>query len=155
MVLKPITVKDLLDGVADMVKPQLKEKNLSLRLNVEPAATQVTADAGQIERVFINLLSNAIKYTPAGGLITVKATANHNQYRFDVADTGVGIPPDDLPKLFQEFFRANNQASPEQHGTGLGLSLVKRIVEAHQGNIWVESQVNKGTTFSFTLPKSA
>ncbi len=154
MMPKAIAVKDLIDGVADLIKPQLKDKGLSLQIEIAPDAKQITADVSQIERVFINLLSNAIKYTPKGGSILVRASSNHTGYRFDVADTGVGIGPDDLPKLFQEFFRANNQTSHEQQGTGLGLSLVKRIIEAHRGKIWVESQVNKGTTFSFTLPKS-
>jgi signal transduction histidine kinase len=118
-----------------------------------PGLPPVDVDGDKIHQVVANLLSNAIKYTPASGTITVRAVADHDYYRFDVADTGVGIPSEDLPKLFQEFFRANNQTGPEQQGTGLGLSLVKRIVEAHHGTIWVESQVNKGTTFSFTLPK--
>lgn len=155
MVPKTIAVKDLLDGVADLVRPQMKEKGLALDIRIAPGIRDVTADVGQLERVFINLLSNAIKYTPPGGSITVTASADHDHYRFDVADTGVGIPPEDQPKLFQEFFRANNQTTPEQTGTGLGLSLVKRIVEAHRGRIWFESQSNKGTTFSFTLPKLA
>jgi len=112
----------------------------------------VMADRSQIERVFINLLGNAVKFTPQNGKITVKANRKEGLVQVDISDTGIGIPSDALTKIFDEFYRVENEINQQVKGTGLGLSLVRHIVEAHHGNIWVESSVGKGTTFSFTLP---
>ena len=108
-----------------------------------------------MERVFINLIGNAIKFTPVGGRITVKAKGlDGEMLQISVIDNGIGMAEKDLAKLGEEFYRIDNEINQKVKGTGLGLSLVKSIVEAHKGKLTVTSQLNKGSTFSFTLPKA-
>lgn len=112
----------------------------------------VYIDRSQVERVFINLVGNAIKFTPENGQISVSVKPDADMALCSVNDNGIGIKEDDLPKLFDEFYRVDNEINQQVKGTGLGLSLAKNIVEAHHGKIWVTSKVNAGTTFYFTLP---
>ena len=111
---------------------------------------QVMVDADRIRQVVINLVHNAIKFTPAGGYVTVTARAVHDGVVVSVADTGIGIPADDLPRIFERFYKADRARS--SGGTGLGLAIAKHTVQAHNGRLWVESVEGKGSTFSFTLP---
>jgi signal transduction histidine kinase len=110
--------------------------------------TMVNADAAQIDRVITNLLDNAVKYTGNGGTITVNLVKRYNDVLIQVTDTGTGIPENHLPYIFDAFYRVTR----DSRGSGLGLSIVKSIVEANRGKIWVESVLGKGSTFSFTLP---
>ncbi|HPT33098.1 MAG TPA: ATP-binding protein [Bacillota bacterium] len=112
----------------------------------------VWADKERIRQVFVNLLNNALKYTPPEGEITVSAGLEAGLIKVLVADTGVGIPPEDLPHLFERFYRVEKTRSRNYGGTGLGLSIARKIVEAHGGEIWVESEPGKGTRVWFTLP---
>ena len=153
MEIKEVVIKDLLDSIIDTITPQIKEKNISLKINIKTDADKIKADPGQIERVFLNLLSNAVKFTPGKGIIVISAVDKTGIVEFSVEDTGIGIPKQDLEKVFEEFFRSDNALSQEIKGTGLGLSLVKKIIEAHNGRIWVESELGKGTKFSFTISK--
>lgn len=100
-----------------------------------------------------NLLLNAIKYTPEDGSIKVCTEDDGESVLVEISDTGIGIPPEELPKIFDEFYRATNAKKIEKDGTGLGLSIAKQIVVRHGGRIWAESNKNAGTTFRFTLPK--
>ena len=131
----------------------VKEKNISLKINSKIRFDKIKADQGQMERVFLNLLSNAIKFTPEKGSVTISIDEKEDDIQFSIEDTGIGIPPQDIPKVFQEFFRADNALDQKIKGSGLGLSLVKKIVEAHKGKIWFNSELGKGTRFTFTLPK--
>jgi signal transduction histidine kinase len=112
----------------------------------------VVADTTQIEHVFANLLTNALKYTPAGGKITISAETEKEHVRFLVADTGSGIPKEYLSQVFDQFFRVPGQET--KTGTGLGLTIVREIVQAHEGTVRAESTPWKGSTFSFTIPRS-
>ncbi|NTV29807.1 MAG: hypothetical protein HGA80_06990 [Candidatus Omnitrophica bacterium] len=147
-------VRPLIDNIADLLAPQLQHKSVTLRVNVSPDVPAIDMDVSQTERVFINLVSNAIKFTPAGGNIVINAHLNreHAEVIFEVADTGIGINKDDLNKIFDEFYRVDNDINMSVKGTGLGLALAKNIVEAHYGKIWVTSELGRGTTFHFTLP---
>ena len=120
--------------------------NIDIKLTLPP----VDADRGRIEQVLVNLLHNAIKFTPPGGSITVSASSDDSGVRISVADTGVGIPADDLPRVFERFYKADKARSGG--GTGLGLAIARHIVEAHGGRIWAESVEGRGATFIFTLP---
>jgi signal transduction histidine kinase len=146
----PADVVRLIKDVGDFLSPQMQSKKLDFAVET-PESLYVFMDKNLIERVFINLINNALKFTPAGGKITIRCSKEKNHVLVGVQDTGCGMSKDDLQKLFQEFFRANNPATQNAQGTGLVLSLVKKIIETHKEKIWVESEVNKGTTFYFTL----
>ena len=147
-------IKDIVENVADLLAPQIKEKQLQLTLDVPESLSKVYIDHGQIERVFINLISNAIKFTPEKGNIAVRARGVDEHIQIDITDSGIGISMEDKERIFSEFYRVENTINQSLKGSGLGLTLVKYIVEAHKGKIWVESQLNKGSCFSFTLPKA-
>ncbi len=146
------SIASIIDNVQDLLAPQLKEKNVRLVLKVPPETPQLLVDQSQIERVFINLVGNAVKFTPSEGTITVTAEPRESDVLFSVADTGIGLKEDDRRKLFNEFYRVDNDINQSMKGSGLGLSLAKKIIEAHNGQIWVDSIYTKGSTFSFTIP---
>ena len=124
--------------------------SVDLRLEVARDVPDVWADRDRLLQVFDNLVGNALKFTPPGGHIRVGAAAlNEDEVQFWVADTGVGIAAEDLPHVFDRFWQAHKG---ERRGTGLGLTIVNGIIEAHGGRIWVESAVGSGTTFFFALP---
>ena len=115
---------------------------------------QVTADPNRIEQVLINLLSNAVKFTPEKGQITVSLDMEGSNVQCTVTDTGTGMPKNALEKIFNKFEQIHNTESRQKGGTGLGLAVVKTIIEAHQGKIRCESEIGKGSRFIFTIPKS-
>jgi two-component system phosphate regulon sensor histidine kinase PhoR len=112
----------------------------------------IQADPDKLEQILINLLDNAIKLF--GGTVTIAATDLGDRIRIDVKDTGIGIPPKDIPRIFERFYRVDTARSRELGGTGLGLSIVKHIVQAHGGSVAVESIPGTGSTFSFTMRKA-
>jgi two-component system, OmpR family, phosphate regulon sensor histidine kinase PhoR len=114
---------------------------------------EVNGDGRRIGQVLTNLVSNALKFTPSGGQITISAEAETNQVRFVIADTGRGIPPEALPRVFDKFFQTQSSTESGAKGTGLGLAIVKHIVELHGGEVGVESEPGRGSQFYFTLPR--
>ncbi|MBI3087683.1 MAG: hypothetical protein HYY91_02170 [Candidatus Omnitrophica bacterium] len=150
---RPIEAEELMATVVEMIKPQVDAKRIALKTRLD-GVRQLVGDPTHLPRVFMNLLSNAVKYTPEGGSIAVHLERAGGQVIASVQDSGCGISPEELPKLFQEFYRSGNPINEQVRGTGLGLALAKRIVEAHHGRITVTSHVGKGTTFTFTLPAS-
>ncbi|MCA9407378.1 MAG: hypothetical protein H6755_01970 [Candidatus Omnitrophica bacterium] len=145
-------IKKIIDNVADLLTPQMKDKKINWVAKVSADIPEMHLDSSQVDRVFINLISNAIKFTPENGTISVEALLEDNHVNFSVSDTGIGIEKNDIDRLFDEFFRVENKINQNVKGTGLGLALVKKIVEAHRGKIWITSEINKGSTFNFTLP---
>lgn len=148
---KPINLSALIDEVVSRFRPQAEKTGITLATAASSEQT-VNADRDQIEQVLINLIDNAIKYTPAGGHIQVRLDGEGDFVTLLVQDTGIGIMPEDLPRIFERFYRVDKARSRQSGGTGLGLAIVKHIVEAHGGKVMVESQFNHGSTFSFTLP---
>ena len=146
------SINRLLHDAVELIRPIAAKGQISLA--EEPAAEGANAwcDAEAVSQILSNLMDNAVKYTPAGGRITVGATPAGAFVELFVRDTGVGVPPEDLPRLFERFYRVDKARSRELGGTGLGLSIVKHLVAAQGGVIRVESQLNQGTTFFFTLP---
>jgi len=132
-----------------MLTVQMKERQISFSTLLPDNMPEIMADYLQIKRVFINLINNAIKYTPDGGKITVRANIINNGIQVDITDTGCGMPDEALDKLFTEFYRVDTAINQEVKGTGLGLAMVKHIIEAHKGKIWVKSKLGTGSTFSF------
>jgi signal transduction histidine kinase len=141
---------DLLEQAHEMLAPIAEEKHITLVTDVKGAGLFASADVGQIQRVFSNLVGNAIKFTPPGGTITLHTEEVDGEIRFAVTDTGPGIPPEELPHIFDRYWQAMRG---DRRGAGLGLSIVRGIVEAHGGRIWVESKVGEGSTFIFTVPQ--
>ena len=129
---------------------------MAVSTNGMATAAPVWADRGRIVQILANLLSNAIKYSPSQTAIEIELTTPTTDGAFlqiDVRDRGPGILPDDLEKLFQKFYRVDSSNTRSTTGTGLGLAISKALVELHGGQIWVESEVGIGSTFSFTIPK--
>ncbi len=137
-----------------LLEQKAADKGITIDSSEIKEVPPVLGDRGRVEQVLINLLDNAIKYTPENGAITVKAADEGKMLKISVTDTGLGIPPKDLPRIFERFYRVDEARSREQGGTGLGLSIVKHIVQAHGGTLSVASTVGKGSTFSFTLKKA-
>jgi len=160
MELKPESVQlaELLNEAASSVQAQLQKHQHALVVTPPPAELRVQADPGRIRQVLLNLLSNAIKFTPDGGRISVVAApvngGSISEVRIAVSDTGIGIAPEDQPKLFKEFSQLDASASRKYEGTGLGLALSRQLVELHGGTMGVESEMGKGSTFWFTLPEA-
>ncbi len=148
---RAIPVEEFLATIQDTVHPQLQAKRIRFAID-RNGITELVGDPQHLARVFVNLLSNAVKYTPEGGSIRLALQQDGGVIFATVSDTGCGIPQEDLPKLFQEFYRVNDPINQEVRGTGLGLVLVKRIVEAHRGRIAVTSEKGKGTTVTVQLP---
>jgi len=127
-------------------------KGLNVKAEFQEDSCPVFADPDHIGQVLRNLIDNAIKFTPGGGTISVITRAKDGKARVSVADTGKGIPEEDLPQIWERFYKVEKAHTPGSEGTGLGLSIVQKIIEQHGEDIWVESAPGKGTTFTFTLP---
>jgi two-component system phosphate regulon sensor histidine kinase PhoR len=150
----PVDVAALARGVLADLEARLVEKKLSASVETR-GDPQAMADARSLEQILLNLLDNAIKYTEAGGAITVRVDGAGPRLRVTVEDTGLGIPRADQDRIFERFYRVDRARSREQGGTGLGLSIVKHLVHANGGNVFLESQVGKGTRVSFHLRKAS
>lgn len=149
MDLRPIPPDQIVSRAVEGVAPSFRDKGVELVSEVPPDAPEVLADPARIGHVFSNLLHNALKYTPGGGRVRVSARTEEGGVCFTVEDTGIGIPPEHLPRIFERFYRVRGQGG--EGGAGLGLAIAKEIVEAHGGGITVESRVGAGSQFSFTL----
>lgn len=145
-------VGSLIEEALDVVKPIAEKKQIHLQLDEAPADLQAWCDPEAVLQVLSNLLDNAVKYTPEGGRISAGARQTGRFAELYVRDTGIGIPAEDLPRLFERFYRVDKARSRELGGTGLGLSIVKHLVAAQNGAVRVESRPNLGSTFFFTLP---
>ena len=146
--LRPIAARALLLDAVEMLRPVASASGLELVLDAPDDLPRVTADAHRVQQVLSNLIGNAIKFTPKGGRITVSAVSADGEVRCEVGDTGAGIPADQLPHIFGQFWQATRG---DRRGIGLGLAIAKGMVEAHGGRIWVESTLGEGSSFFFTL----
>jgi signal transduction histidine kinase len=128
-------------------------KQLSFESRIAAAPIMISGVRVYLEEALLNLLKNSLKYTPAGGRIVFEVSVSGDLISVRIEDTGIGVPAEDLPHIFEEFYRASNARIRERKGTGLGLSITKQIVEMHQGKIEVESTLGKGSTFRLSLPR--
>jgi two-component system phosphate regulon sensor histidine kinase PhoR len=143
---------ELAEDVLHYIQGTAERKKISVSLEI-PITLRITGDRRYLEQILINLIDNAIKYGQEGGKITLSATQkDQREMEVSVRDNGVGIPREDLPRIFERFYRVDKGRSQELGGTGLGLSIVKHLVQAHGGRVWAESQLGEGSTFYFTLP---
>ncbi|HWR26128.1 MAG TPA: response regulator [Methanosarcina sp.] len=145
-------VKDLFTEVEQLISPLVEKKGLKVEFSREEKLTTIYADKIRFKQILFNLASNAIKFTPTGGKITISSKVKEEIAQFSVTDTGIGISEEDKQKLFKPFTQVDSSISRKYEGTGLGLVLVKKFVELHGGNISCESEVGKGTTFTFEIP---
>jgi len=150
--LQPLRLEEITRDVVSTLERAIHERNLTIEVNIPQDLPWVRGDRDRLVQVLTNLLSNAYQYTEAGGHITVSLHRRDGMVQVDVTDTGIGIAPEDQERIFERFFRADHELVRRQSGTGLGLPIVKSIVEMHGGRIWVKSELGKGSTFSFTLP---
>ena len=142
----------LLDEVLMKVQPLLEHKDIDFVTELPPKMPELLLDKDKIIAVVVNILGNAAKYTPSGGRVSLRVNAEDGQFRIAVEDTGVGISAEDLPRLFDKFFRSEDPRVQAETGTGLGLSLACEVIRMHGGEIQVESELNKGSTFTVLLP---
>jgi two-component system phosphate regulon sensor histidine kinase PhoR len=148
--LEPVNLNLLIEEVVARLSPQAERQQVSLLTELSPDLPPVPADRDRIQQVILNIVHNAIKFTQPGGKATVYTKPQKDTVTVSVADTGAGISREDLPHIFERFFKADKSRSSS--GTGLGLAIAKHIVQAHGGSIWVQSEEGKGSTFSFSLP---
>ncbi len=147
-----VDMTDLITRSAERFRAQAAEQEVSLATDLPTDLPTIRGDRQRISQVLINLLSNALRYTPAGGQVVVAAKLESAKLLISVADTGKGIASEDLPYVFERFYRADKSRARTSGGSGLGLAISRQIVKAHGGRIWAESQVGLGSTFTFTLP---
>lgn len=151
--LHPVKVSTLIEATVRRLERQFEDKAVALETNIAPGLPQVLADEERIEQVLLNLVGNALQYTPSGGKVTISVHHSNGEVQIAVSDTGIGIAPEHLPRLFTRFYRVDKSRSRIGGGSGIGLTIAKHLVEAHGGRIWVYSQgAGKGSTFAFALP---
>jgi len=147
-----VNLLDISNLTKSSMRPLLKDKDLKFNIEVKNGSPVVFCDRDRLTQVFINLVSNAIKFSNNGGVINCLITKNCKKIEIKVKDTGMGIAPDALPYIFNKFSQADNGASNRHNGTGLGLTICREIISRFNGEIWVESELGKGSTFTFTIP---
>ncbi len=152
--ISPVSLETLCQSSLTFIKQQAHQKQITLEFEISPELGEIAADERRLRQVLVNLLSNAVKFTPEGGRVILAVSANPEErvVQFSVKDTGIGIAPEHLDKLFQPFVQLDSRLSRRYAGTGLGLSLVRRIMELHGGGVVLESEVNQGSCFTVTLP---
>ena len=141
-----------IDNARTFVRERATKHGITLDVCVDERLGDFVGDERKIKQILLNLLSNAVKFTPAGGRIGINARQTNGAVEISVSDTGIGIAPEDQPRIFEEFRQVGTDYAHKSEGTGLGLTLAKKFIELHGGKIWVESEVGKGSTFTFTLP---
>jgi two-component system phosphate regulon sensor histidine kinase PhoR len=147
---EPLDLNQLVNEVISQLSPQAERQKIAISQDFTADLPSVPADRDRVRQVIANLVYNAIKFTPAGGMITITSRALEDSVVVDIIDTGIGIPKEDLPRVFERFYKGDKARAGE--GTGMGLAIAKHVVEAHGGSIWVRSEEGNGSTFSFSLP---
>ncbi len=150
--IKDINVEEIIEGIIELFNFEIKTKNISVEIKHNDKQQTLKADREEINQVITNLISNSIKYNKRDGKININLNSSDSYLIVEIEDTGIGLKPDEREKLFHEFFRAKNELTKDISGTGLGLTIVKRIVDSYSGKIEVESEFNKGTKIKVYLP---
>lgn len=144
----------IVEAVLGSLKRQIADKSIRVKIDIPEDLPDILVDETRIKQVLLNLIDNAVKYNRSNGEISISAQAMNDHIKVEIADTGIGIPAKDLPRLFERFYRVDKARSRELGGTGLGLSIVKHIIQSHNGEVSLRSVEDEGSTFSFTLPRA-
>jgi signal transduction histidine kinase len=151
---EPVDLGRITDEVNGPLKSLATQRRIKLAIEIDPSLAQVTVDPGRLKQVLYNYISNALKFTPEEGRVTVRIRAEGSEsFRIEVEDTGIGIKPEDLDRLFVEFQQLDSTTSKKYQGTGLGLAFTKKIVEAQGGQVGVRSEPGQGSVFHAILPR--
>jgi signal transduction histidine kinase len=153
--LGPFDLALALENALTLVRERASRHGIGLHLTIDPDLGALVADERKIKQVLVNLLSNAVKFTPEGGKVAVRAVRAAGAVEISVSDTGIGIAPEDQGAIFEEFRQVGSDYAHKREGTGLGLALARRFVELHGGQLRVESEPGKGSTFTFSIPERA
>ncbi len=149
----PVSPASLIERIQNTLGRQFEEKNIQLEINIEPNLPDITVDKDRIIQVLTNLVGNALQFTPSGGKVTLLVRREPSDVLFSVIDSGIGISADQIPLIFNRFYRTDKSRTRASGGSGIGLTIAKALVKAHQGKIWAESKgEGKGSTFSFLIP---
>jgi len=147
-----LNLSDVLQRAIELIQPQAHDKNITLQATVEDKLPLINGNKSSMEALFLNLISNAVKFTPSDGQVSVKLRTDGKNIQIKVSDTGIGIKNKDIVRIYEKFYREKSERTKHISGTGLGLAIVKGVVDAHNGFIYVDSVVGKGTTFTVVLP---
>ncbi len=150
----PVPLREVVEDVVAKVRPMADPRRIRLRIELDDGLPPAWGDAGRLAQAVANLVDNAVKYTPDGGVVTISGQARENLVALSVADTGIGIAPEHLPRIFERFYRVDRSRSRALGGTGLGLSIVKHIATSHGGRVEVESVEGRGSCFTLLLPRA-
>ncbi|NPV42621.1 MAG: HAMP domain-containing protein [Firmicutes bacterium] len=149
---EPISLVKIVEDVITKLVVTIKQKNMEVYQTFEDGFPMILGDRDRIEQVILNVIGNAVKYTPEGGRIEIKGSSENRRVVLNISDNGIGIPEEDLPRVFERFYRVDKARTRDLGGTGLGLSIAKQIIEAHDGTIVIDSRYGEGTTVTITLP---
>ena len=148
----PVALARVTEGIRKIVRGLARDTEVEMTVSVEPQDLTVLADEQRLKQILYNLLSNAIRYSPHGGKVEVHATRAGDMAQISVVDYGQGIAPEEMDNIFEAYYRIPAEGEEQDAGTGLGLPLTRRLVEMHHGELTVESELGKGSTFTFTIP---
>ncbi|HEY89618.1 MAG TPA: hypothetical protein G4N98_07790, partial [Thermoflexia bacterium] len=149
---KPVDLAALIQELSAGFQLTVQQSGLTLVMHVADNLPRVLGSLEHLQRMYDNLIGNALKFTPAGGEVTVQLSLQDTELLLEISDTGIGIPAEELDRIFERFYQVDGSMTRRYGGTGLGLALVKEIVEAHQGRVAVQSVLGEGSTFRVTLP---
>jgi two-component system phosphate regulon sensor histidine kinase PhoR len=155
LTIERLDLSDLIQEAVNLLSPIIQQKRLHFQTDLPPQAIIIEADRADISRALVNLLENALRYTLEQGQVALHVTEDNTVWQLSLSDTGIGIPSDELPHIFESFYRSSNARQLDQIGSGLGLVIVKKAIERYAGRIEVESNEGQGTTFRIWLPKAA
>jgi len=150
--MEKVKINDILNKIIDFFTPEAEKLKVSIKAALPQELPSIQADVKDMEKLFTNLVGNAIKYNRENGSVTIRGEVEGSFVRYDVKDTGIGISPEHLPRIFDDFYRADDERTKKISGTGLGLTIAKKIVNSHFGRIEVASEPEKGSVFSVFLP---
>lgn len=154
IVFETFAIKDAVKKILVPMQILARDKNIKLEVRIDPGINKITANPYAFEELLMNIVSNAIKYTPSNGRVSLNIRDRYENILVEITDSGIGIPPDDLPHIFDEFYRGKNAPKDFRSGSGLGLSIARQIVENHKGKIWAASELGLWTKIFFTIPKN-